>query len=232
VSADDDVKQSAGQHLNEALVLLNSGRFQQAIPEIQQAIATLVKQPKGHQTYKQEIQFSAWYYQAIHFLVELQRLQSCALFEQMGLVSRVMCDLPIQLQHRIILVRIALKINFHLGNFETSGRLMQMMATIPGLPETETLKKMFAKCEEEKFVEHSRPLQQSPKMCYRTFRFILTDGYDGCDFCGASFRPGGAQACNFCNSPLKPQSIKAFLQAQATAAQAAAQMAEGAMGGN
>jgi len=221
-----DVKQLAGQRLQEALGNFAQGLFIQAIPEIQQAIALLVKQPKGHLTYQQEVQFSAWYYQAIVFLIELQRLQSLALFEQMSLVAKFLCELPIQLNHRLTLVRIALKINFQLGNFETSGRLMQMMAAIPGLPETETLKKMFTKCEEEKFVEHSRPLQQSPKICFRTFRLILTDPFDGCDFCGASFRPGGPQACIFCNYPLKQQSITAFLQAQAAAAQAAAQAAQ------
>jgi len=221
VTDSEEVKTSAGQHLTEAMNLFSLGKFVQASPEIQKAIHTLVKYPKGYQIFQQEIFFSVAYHQAIHFLIELQRLQSLLLFEQMGLVSKFLCEIPVQVQHRLVLFRIALKTNFQLGNFETSGRLMQMMANIPGLPETEILKKMYGKCEEEKFVDHSKPMNPSPKLCFKTLRLIITDFFDICEFCGASFRPGLEKQCVFCLSTLKGISMDAYLKAQAQAAQQA-----------
>jgi len=228
-SSEDDIKQLAGQYLQEAMNSFSMGKFVQSVPEIQKAIHTLAKHPKGHQTFPQEILFSVAYYQAIHFLIEMQRLQSLSLYEQMGLVSKFLCEIPVQVPHRLILFRIALKTNFQLGNFETAGRLMQMMAAIPGLPETEVLKKMYTKCEEEKFVEHSRPINPSPKLCFKSLRLIITDTFDLCEFCGSSFRPGLDKQCIFCVSPLKNFSVAAFLQAQAQAqaqSQAMSQTAE------
>jgi len=219
----EEIKVLAGQYLTEAINSFSVGKFVQAVPEIQKAIHSLAKFPKGYQIFQQEIFFSVTYYQAIHFLIELQRLQSLMLYEQMGLVSKFLCDIPIQIPHRLILFRIALKTNFQLGNFETSGKLMQMMAGIPGLPETEVLKKMFTKCEDEKFAEHSKPTITSPKLCYKTLRLIITDTFDMCEFCGASYRPGLEKQCVFCLSILKPISMAAFLQAQAQAVQAMTQ---------
>jgi len=232
VSSDDDVKISAGQFLQDAMNSFASGKFVQAVPEIQKAITTLAKHPKGYQTFAQEILFSVAYYQAIHFLIELQRLQSLTLYEQMGLVSKFLCEIPVQVPHRLILFRIALKTNFQLGNFETAGRLMQMMAALPGLPETEVLKKMYTKCEEEKFVEHSRPMNPSPKLCFKSLRLIITDTFDLCEYCGSSFRPGLEKQCVFCLSPLKNFSLAAYLQAQAQAAAQAQAQAQAATQGD
>jgi len=229
VSADTDttseVRQLAGQQLTEAINAFTQGRFVQAGHDIKNAVGTLVKQPKAHQTFQQEIAYSVPYCQAINFLIELQRLQSLMLYEQMGLVSKFLCEIPVpNNNHRLILFRIALKTNFQLGNFETSGRLMQMMAAIPGLPETEILKKMYSKCEEEKFVDHSKPVNSAPKICYKTLRLIITDTFDLCDFCASSYRSSVTQQCIFCLYPVKPVSMAAFLQAQAQA-QAMAQAA-------
>jgi len=171
----------------------------QAIPEVQQAIAALVKQPKGHETHKAELEFASYYYQATHFLLELQRLQALKLYQQMGLVSRFLADIPVPGAHRVATYRIALKINFQLGNFGIVGRLLrELLGGGLQLPEMEILNKMLEECQKHNFEDKCVPLKSSSRICFKTLRLILTPTCDFCKFCKATFRPGLGPKCSFC----------------------------------
>lgn len=51
-------------------------------------------------------------YQASQFLLELQRLHSLQLFKQMALISSFLAELPLQMEHAIINLRIGISLNF------------------------------------------------------------------------------------------------------------------------
>jgi len=199
----DAIKQAAAQHFHAASTNLDQGRFSQSIPEVQQAIAVLVKQPKGHENFKAELEFAAYYYQATHFLIELQRLQALKLYQQMGLVSRFLADIPVPGTHRVATYRIALKLNFQLGNFGIVGRLLrELLAGGLQLPEMEILKKMFDECQKHNFEDKCVPVKNSNRICFKTLRLIITPTCDFCKFCKATFRPGIGAKCSFCNFDL------------------------------
>lgn len=60
----------------------------------------------------------------------MQRLQTQQLYCQMALVSKYLAAIPLQDQHRLNHIRIALKLNFQIGNFKTSLQLLQVKLLI------------------------------------------------------------------------------------------------------
>eukprot|EP01125_Pyxidicula_operculata_P004791 TRINITY_DN1788_c2_g1_i1.p2 TRINITY_DN1788_c2_g1~~TRINITY_DN1788_c2_g1_i1.p2 ORF type:complete len:270 (-),score=66.35 TRINITY_DN1788_c2_g1_i1:1151-1960(-) len=225
-SPDAAVAAAAGQHFNAGSAYLLQGLFLQGQSEMNNTIDLLLSTSSStsssattttnpYVTYQQELQFAVFYKKILTFLIELQRLQTLKLYQQMALVSKHLVQITTSVIPQISLFRIALKINFLVGNFTTSAQLIQLMATME-LPEKEKelLKSMYDECINQQFVEKSEPLKPSPKLCFQTFRLIVTDAFDECEFCASSFRPQCVTRCTFCHYTLKRQSLSALLQQQ------------------
>lgn len=89
----------------------------------------LDENPQAYAQLKDELYFACLYAQACAGLVEMKRLRSLNLWHQMALVaSKLGLDLPLPPEHRIPLIRVAIKSNFYLGNFTTTANLLRVLA--------------------------------------------------------------------------------------------------------
>jgi len=207
------VKEDAWQALQTAIGCMESGFFQDAIPHLQYAISTLITPEDGYNSFREEIKFAALYYQTIHLIIEGFRYRNSEMYEQFGLVLARIANIPILPEHRMVIMRQALKANFILGNFHTCAGFLNLLLQVENeiLPH-ETLRKMLDRCQQEGFVEThnaagdlTRPLP----MCFQTGRLIKNPIVQYCSLCGATFYPElQLTQCGFCVSSLQSASFK------------------------
>eukprot|EP01128_Nolandella_sp_AFSM9_P006990 TRINITY_DN3717_c0_g1_i1.p1 TRINITY_DN3717_c0_g1~~TRINITY_DN3717_c0_g1_i1.p1 ORF type:complete len:437 (-),score=85.89 TRINITY_DN3717_c0_g1_i1:97-1407(-) len=202
-SVSDDLaqaKEDCWQFLQQGIALLDQGQYESSLPLFTQSIGALVKLPNAHQTFTSELTFAAAYFQAGSFLLEMQRLLGAGFAKQMGVISARLAELEVQPNHRLIHARLAIKINFQLGNFGICSKLLQLL--IPaGLPEVEVLQTMLEECEKQGNMNHAVPTEGT-RLCHKTFRTIRTRTFAGCQFCKAIYRPHIFPLCSYCNFEL------------------------------
>jgi len=108
-------------------------------------------------------------------------------------------DIPVPGAHRVATYRIAIKLNFQLGNFGVVGKLLKDLLGGVQLPEMEILKKMYDECQKYNFEDKCVPIKPANRICFKTLRLIQTPTCNFCNFCKATFRPEVGSKCVFCN---------------------------------
>jgi len=195
-------KNNISEILNKGFSCVDRGEFFDANSVFMQAIAQLVNFDKNaYMTFAQEILFTVRYAQASHFLYEMQRLKNEKLYRQMALIAKYVGDLTLQPQHQLINMRIAIRINFQVGNFYTAARFINLIS----LPEKEQYSEIL-KAAEEKDYKDLCVLKDAPDyivLCYLTMRVIHGSSYSKCSFCAATFRAQSLSNCIFCKSVLE-----------------------------
>eukprot|EP01130_Rhizamoeba_saxonica_P007440 TRINITY_DN3010_c0_g1_i2.p1 TRINITY_DN3010_c0_g1~~TRINITY_DN3010_c0_g1_i2.p1 ORF type:complete len:401 (-),score=76.41 TRINITY_DN3010_c0_g1_i2:12-1214(-) len=200
----DTIRQKSWENLQTAMDYLVSGKFREAESPLNDGMDVLLNFPDAYNQFKDEIIFASLYAQTIHILKEITIFQKKDLFRQAGWVLSRVADIPIQPEHRIVIVRAAIKANFLLGNFGFAARYLDLIIATP-FPDSDQLQEMLEVCKQENFINHNSP-EDSPGllMCYSTCRIIKRTNYFYCDICGATYHPLISQiTCSFCRSKLQ-----------------------------
>lgn len=93
--------------------------FSEAQASFVQSVACLVNfSAQSYHLFQAEMTFAIRYAQAAQFLLELKRLHSHQLYKQMALISSFLAELPLQLEHAVANLRIAIQINFQVRSSE------------------------------------------------------------------------------------------------------------------
>eukprot|EP01126_Amoeba_proteus_P052391 TRINITY_DN6323_c0_g1_i58.p1 TRINITY_DN6323_c0_g1~~TRINITY_DN6323_c0_g1_i58.p1 ORF type:complete len:303 (+),score=75.07 TRINITY_DN6323_c0_g1_i58:489-1397(+) len=214
------IKETAGTMVESGIRLLNCGKFSESHGTFVQAIAFLVNfSPQSYQIFQAELLFAIRYAQATQFLQELLNLQERQQYKQMALISSFLGDLPLQMQHTLIHLRLAIKLNFLVGNFGTVGRLIQVIAGIAmgaglQLPEQALLEEMLDVCNQHFCKDTSIPVGNFPSasilLCFGTMRLLQGQDYVQCPFCASTYYPSILINCSFCNSALQSMHLSSL----------------------
>jgi len=204
------LKEQVGQQVQLGMACVDAGQFSNALQCFVQSVGFLVNSagPEAYQIFPEEIIFAIRYAQASQFLLEMQRLQFEKLYKQLALLSRFTADLAVQPHHRLTNIRIAINLNFQVGNFFTVGRFITLLKeTGVQFPEQPLYDEMFKTCEENTYQEHSVPVgmtnPQAINFCFQTLRVIHGNTNDFCPFCKSTFQLKLLTNCIYCNTALQ-----------------------------
>jgi len=186
--------------------LMEIGEFDNAIPNLEKAQSILITDPKAYDDYKSEIYFISIYYQAIHLFTIIQKFKEQRLYKQMAWILSKMYNIPLQSNHRILIIQSAIKTNFILGNFNTTATLGKVVAEVLPAQESQLVQRALEKCKEENYRESYSPYPNPEvplPICYQTGRVIKTSKYNHCVFCKANFQKNlDLKECKFCKTSL------------------------------
>eukprot|EP01127_Copromyxa_protea_P011205 TRINITY_DN2801_c0_g1_i1.p1 TRINITY_DN2801_c0_g1~~TRINITY_DN2801_c0_g1_i1.p1 ORF type:complete len:340 (+),score=72.47 TRINITY_DN2801_c0_g1_i1:355-1374(+) len=211
----EQVHVHAGNMVTQGMQQLDAGMFTEAHASFLQSVATLVNfSSQAYQVFNAEMQFAIHYAQATLFLTELKRLNSLQLYKQMALLSSFLAEIPLQTSHSVINVRIAIELNFQVGNFGIVAHLIQSIAALAAsanasLPEQGLLEEMLEHCNSKGCSDNCVPLggPANRVICLATFRLVQGTSYTMCPYCKATYRPHLQSVCSFCNTILQEHTV-------------------------
>jgi len=213
------------------MAYLEKGNFAEALVEVDKSLQALLA-GGNPLAIKSEANFCVAYKVALGLLIAIRDMevriaanpadtaQAHELNVKMGFLSKLLSDIPLKTNHRIVCVRMAISKNMHpqVGNYTVVARLVEALL-LKGAPDREALQAKLKKCKEVG-TDSSLPPYSCPhcsqacssaalkcstcgrpvRWCFKTFELIAsTKEYLQCNFCNAIFSENVAKSQNLCD---------------------------------
>jgi len=119
-------RDSAADSMKSAMVDLENGNFDTSLMYIGKAISQLGSVPTVS-TLQQEIEYCVRYKMALNILVKMNIPETSPL--QGAYLSRILAGIPLKPVHRVICIRMAVKRNIKVGNYNIAYTLLQYLVS-------------------------------------------------------------------------------------------------------
>eukprot|EP00026_Physarum_polycephalum_P002907 Phypoly_transcript_02916.p1 GENE.Phypoly_transcript_02916~~Phypoly_transcript_02916.p1 ORF type:complete len:851 (+),score=199.49 Phypoly_transcript_02916:105-2555(+) len=220
----------ASEHMRTAMGFLEKGNFTESLKEVDKSLSVMLE-TGDPQVVKGEANFCVAYKVALGILIAIRDLDAkfaahpenaAELAKRLGFLSKILSDIPLKTNHRIVCVRMAISKNMHplAANYAVAARLVEALL-LKGAPDREALQEKLKKCKENE-TDSSLPTYTCPhcsqqcssaslkcacgrpvRWCFKTYELITTKNFFQCSFCNAlvstntSVKAG--DKCDFCN---------------------------------
>eukprot|EP01132_Coremiostelium_polycephalum_P004264 gene4264-5336_t len=197
---------------------LENGQFLESIQDLDQCIKTLLSLHSSNpQIIQGEINFCVGYRVALNLLSTIKEIEKkiqdesdndikTDYYERIALLSKFLVDIPIQINHRIVCARMAIKYNLLSKNFGIASKFIEILLQ-KGVSDKDSLESKLLVCKENSNSNNSLPMYICPtcrstsgvdqvkcsscsrpiRWCFQTFEIIKDLTFLQCNYCNSTF---------------------------------------------
>jgi len=162
LALEENIRKSAGSHMASALTALQNGKIEVALDEVHTAMSDLVTVPSPLSVQK-EIEYCMRYQFALQILQHIDSPQADHL--EKAFLTRILATLPLRPLHRVISIRLAIRLNFNARNYRVAADFIEYLIAKVNPVDRGDLQLKLATCfkegktnADERFSKHSCPV--------------------------------------------------------------------------